>query len=116
MPDEPEPPRKFYEFKEREFERANQTGPEGKIDINELVRSGAGPLGANSVSNRPNEIHAILKENLQRDIEAGAYELGELDDSKRIRRIRNYWIAMVGFNAPMGYFVHVIGHETPIPF
>ena len=116
MQDEPDPPRKFYGFKERDFERANQAGPAGKIDVNDLIRSGAGPLGVNSAKNRENEIHAILRENLKRDVEAGAYDLGVLDDSKRRRRIRNYWIAIVAFDAPFTAYAFWIGHGAAMPF
>jgi hypothetical protein len=141
MQDEPEPPRKIYGFKPREFERANPTPPaapvdpaapapdpgipaadSGKIDVNELIRAGAGTgrqLGNNTPAPCENEIHGILRENLQRDIAAGAYELGALDDSKRRRRIRNYWIALVAIDVPLGAFTVWVGHDSQaavIPF
>lgn len=138
MQDEPEPPRKVYGFKPRAFDRANAAPPpssgeatppapdhgipatdSGKIDVNDLIRAGAGvgpPLGSNAVVNRDNEIHEILRENLKRDIAAGAYELGELDDSKRRRRIRNYWFAIVIFDAPFAAYAFWIGHTVAIPF
>jgi hypothetical protein len=142
MQDEPEPPRKIYGFKPREFERANPASPSepssaptppvpdpgipaadsGKIDVNDLIRAGAGTgkqLGSNSVVNRPNEVHGILRENLQREIAAGSYELGVLDDSKRRRRIRNYWIALVAVDVPLAAYARWVGHDTQaavIPF
>lgn len=138
MQDEPDPPRKIYGFKPTEFDRANPARPpapsdavppapdpgipaadSGKIDVNELIRAGAGSgpqLGHNAVKNRDNEIHTILRENLQRDIAAGGYELGELDDSKRRRRIRNYWIAIVLFDTPFAVFAYSVGHTAAIPF
>lgn len=138
MQDEPDPPRKVYGFKPREFDHANTTPPAtaadttqpaadpgitpadpGKIDINDLIRAGAGTgrqLGSNAVVNRPNEVHGILKENLKHDLAAGHYDLGVLDDSKRRRRIRNYWIAMAAINIPLGSFAFWIGHEAAIPF
>jgi hypothetical protein len=138
MSDEPEPPRKVYGFKNREFERANPARPptasdatspapdpgisvadSGKINVHDLIRVGAGSgpqLGNNAVVNRDNEVHTILRENLQRDIAAGHYDLGHLDDSKRRRRIRNYWIAMVLINGPLGAFAYSIGHGMAILF
>ncbi len=138
MQDEPEPPRKIYGFKPREFDRANPppapavtpsdaTAPDpgipvadsSKINVHDLIRAGAGTgqqLGSNAVVNRENEIHGILRENLQHDLAAGAYDLGVLDDSKRRRRIRNYWIAMVLLNGPLGAYAYWIGHQMAIPF
>ncbi len=134
MHDEPDPPRKVYGFKSREFERSNPVSPaapaappatapdpgisatnSGKIDVNGLIRAGAGTgsqLGSNQAAPRENEIHGILRENLQRDIAAGAYDLGVLDDSKRRRRVRNYWIAIVLFDAPLAAFAVWIGHGS----
>jgi hypothetical protein len=138
MQDQPDPPRKVYGFKPREFDRANAPRPTdpseptaplpdpgivaadpGKIDVNELIRAGAGAgrqLGSNAVVNRENEVHGILRENLKKDLAAGHYDLGVLDDSKRRRRIRNYWIAMVLLNVPLGSYAFWIGHEMAIPF
>lgn len=137
MQDEPDPPRKVYGFKPREFDRANTTpsaapadtpppAPDpgiasatGPISVHDLIRAGAGngrQLGSNAVVNRPNEIHDILRDNLKKDIAAGHYDLGVLDDSKRRRRIRNYWIAMAAVNLPLGAFAFWIGHGAAIPF
>jgi hypothetical protein len=138
MQDESDPPRKNYGFKPREFERANPARPphpsdasvpapdpgivaadSGKIDVHDLIRAGAGAgpqLGNNAVKNRDNEVHTILRENLQRDIAAGHYDLGELDDSKRRRRIRNYWLALVAFDGPFSLIAYSIGPGAAIPF
>lgn len=58
----------------------------------------------------------MLRANLARDQAAGHYDLGPLDDSKRRRRIHNYWIALVAFNTPFGLFAYWIGHGAAIPF
>jgi hypothetical protein len=137
MSDEPDPPRKVYGFKPREFERANPARPEApsgdapapdpgiapagdeKINVHDLIRAGAGggsQLGHNQVANRANDVHEILKDNLQRDVAAGRYDLGVLDDSKRRRRIRNYCIGMAVVNIPLGVFAYKIGHGAAIPF
>jgi hypothetical protein len=141
MPDEPDPPRKNYGFKPREFDRANAPRPDApadspapspdpgiapadpsRIDVKDLIRAGAGTgpqLGSNAVGNRENEVHGILRANLQRDLAAGRYELGALDDSKRRRRIRTYWIAIIAIDVPLGAFAVWIGHDSQaaaIPF
>ena len=136
MQDEPDPPRKVYGFKPREFERANPAAaaapgatppadpaapanPDAKIDVNELIRAGAGvgrQLGSNAVANRANDVHAILSDNLKRDQAAGHYDLGPLDDSKRRRRIRNFWIIIVAVDVPLGAFAWWMGHTNPLPF
>lgn len=138
MQDEPTPPRKVYGFKPREFDRANEAprpspsdgapirpdpgitlADHGKIDVNDLIRAGAGAgkqLGSNQVANRNNEVHGMLRDNLQRDIAAGSYDLGVLDDSKRRRRIRNYWIGMLLINGPFGAFAYWVGHTAALPF
>ncbi|MBI5771467.1 MAG: hypothetical protein HZA93_27075 [Verrucomicrobia bacterium] len=140
MPDEPDPPRKFYGFKPREFERANTPppsptdapapappghlgptsgAPAGKIDVRDLVRTGAGTgpqLGANKVVNRANDVHGILRDNLKNDLAAGHYELGPLDDSVRRRRIRKYWILVGVVNLPVGTVCVLAGPTNPFPF
>ena len=134
MPDDPDPPRKIYGFKAKEFERANparpeapadvsapapESNPEQKIDVHELIRAGAGAgkqLGSNKVANRDNQVHGMLRENFQHDVAAGHYDLGTLDDSKRRRRIRNYWLLMVAINVPFGGIAWAAGHTNPLPF
>ncbi|MEY4488238.1 MAG: hypothetical protein RIQ79_746 [Verrucomicrobiota bacterium] len=139
MKDEPDPPRVVYGFKPREFDRVNTTSPHAsadapppaghpttpdsteRIDVIELnkLAAGDGPqIGIKSAAVKPTEIHAMLRENYQKDVAAGHYELGALDDSKRRRRIRNYWIAMVGVNVPLGAFAYWVGpyQYPPIPF
>src|SRR5258708_1885544 len=134
MQDEPDPPRKVYGFKPREFERTNPAAKaapaaspaadpgivaarEGKIDVHELIRAGAGSggqLGSNKVANRANDVHGILRDNVKRDIADGHYDLGTLDDSKRGSRIRNYWIGVVAFDTPFALFAFWIGHGAAI--
>jgi len=140
MQDKPDPPRKTYGFKPREFERANNVpssppseapptppAPDpgilpvdtGRIDVRDLIRAGAGDgpqLGHNTEVNRANEVHEVLRENYRRDLAAGGYDLGELDDSKRRRRIRHYWIAIVLFDTPFALFAYKVGHDAAIPF
>lgn len=130
MPDDPDPPRKVYGFKPREFERANPTRPDApadfvseapvadpkqKIDVNDLIRAGAGtgtPLGAKKVAPRANDVHAILRDNFERSVAAGDFDLGKLDDSHRRHRIRNYWIAIAAVNLPLGGIAFYVGHGS----
>ena len=136
MQDEPEPPRKTYGFKPRDFERANpapaqptselpapdpgiSAASDEKISVHDLIRAGAGQgsqLGSNKVGNRENDIHEVLRANLASDQAAGHFDLGTLDDSKRRRRIRNYWIGIVAFDTPFALFAFWIGHGAAIPF
>jgi hypothetical protein len=141
MQDEPDPPRKFYGFKPTEFDRANAAPPESqsaptqpvtpapdpgiaraidrKIDIHELIRAGATPPrqpGSEPLPQRPNEVHDILRENRQRELAAGRYDLGPLDDSKRRKRIRHYWLAMILINVPLGCAAASFGPGAAIPF
>ena len=137
MQDEPDPPRKFYGLKPAEFERANAAAPESapaqpvtpdpgiapavdrKIDVRELVRAGATPPrlpGSAPLPQPTNEVHDILRENRQRDIAAGRYELGALDDSKRRKRILRYWLAMLLSNVPLGCAAVAFGPGDAIPF
>ena len=137
MQDEPDPPRKFYGFKPTEFERANAAAPDSapvqpvapdpgippaidrKIDVRDLIRAGAtSPRqpGSDPLPQQTNEVHAILQENRQRDLAAGRYELGPLDDSKRRRRILHYWLGMVLTNVPLGCAAASFGPGDAIPF
>ncbi len=138
MPDEPDPPRKFYGFKPREFESANfhppapsapgatpvaplspPPGTGGKIDVRDLARLATpdGTLLSKTPTPGPeNEIHTILRDNLARADAAGLHALGPLDDSKRCRRIRRYWLLLAVVDLPLGTFAFWIGHGAAIPF
>jgi len=128
----------MFRVKQLEFERANpapRSAPSaapahmpdpgipvagsGKIDVHALIRAGAGAgpqPGTHVAKNRPNDVHGILRDNLRRDIAAGHFDLGVLDDSKRLRRIRDYWMAMAAVNVPLGVFAYRVGHEMALPF
>jgi hypothetical protein len=137
MQDEPDPPRKFYGFKPKEFDRANTVPPapapeqpvkpdpgiapaiDQKIDVHELIRAGATPgqqLSSNQLRHRANEVHDILRENYQRELAARGYDVGLLDGSKPRKRIRNYCLAMLLINFPLGLAAAFSGPRDPIPF
>jgi hypothetical protein len=135
MADESDPPRRHYGFKPREFERANDVpaldpeaprpdpgitaAPFEKIDVHDLIRAGAGTgpqLGSNGVKNRENEIHAILKDNYAQGLASGQFKLSNLNDGKRRRRIRRYWLVMAALNTPLALFWWYVGTEALVPF
>lgn len=137
MQDEPDPPRRYYGFKSKEFDRANTVVPasapeqpvkpdpgiapaiDRKIDVHELIRAGATlgkQLGSNQATHGANEAHDILRENYQRDLATGGYDVGPLDDSKRRKRIRNYCLAMLLINLPLGLAAVFFGPGSALPF
>ena len=116
MPDDPDPPRKFYGFKPTKFEQVNSPRPpapdetpaaspppapdavrDTPIDIRELVRQGAqsGPvLKGNAPANRDNEVHAILRDNLARANAAGLNEVAP-PAPRKSRRKRDYLLSLL---------------------
>lgn len=141
MPDEPDPPRKFYGFKPREFDVANPhlrpplapdaapaaldpgiaSAPSGRIevrDLNRLAATGQPLLSSTPAPVRENDLHGILRENLARADAAGLNDV-KLDPNHRTpraRRIRRFWIALVVINVPLGAFAFWVGPKTAIPF
>ncbi len=137
MPEEPDPPRKFYGFKPKAFDRVNKVPPaaapeqpvkpdpgiapatDRKIDVHELIRAGATPvkpLGSNASPTPTNEVHEILQENRARERDAGMYDLGPLDDRKPRKRIRNYCLGMLLLNSPLGLIAAFAGPRDAFPF
>ena len=134
MPDELDPPRKFYGLKPREFEvvnaqprhpgesppaagAASEPRPEA-IDVNDLIRSanagGAGLLPkAGSVAE--NEVHAILRDNLARAEAAGLNELTP-KPRRKSRRKRDYWLLLAGACAVFGTIILKSGPREPVTF
>ncbi|HVU34715.1 MAG TPA: hypothetical protein VHE61_14880 [Opitutaceae bacterium] len=115
MPDAPEPPRQFYGFKPREFERANAPRPDApsapaqtpppedpsaRIDIHELHRQAGTPGPVLSPGTKPvaeNEVHAILRDNAASEKAAGLHEVAPLPP-RRSRRKRDYAVVMLAAN------------------
>lgn len=132
MSDEPEPPRKLYSLKPREFEAVNEPRPnalppatptrdpgivpatDAAIDVRALARqaTGKGPAlkGAHSV-NRTNEVHAMLQDIHARADAAGLNYLAP--KAKRLsRRKRDYWLLMLFGNLAL-VIVAIIGRSNP---
>jgi hypothetical protein len=114
MPDAPDPPRKHYKFKAAEFENVNgvrrdhalhEAQPPAdpgivptekiRIDVRDLARAAAIPAANASTlpAPPPNEVHAILRENLDRANAAGLNDV-DLTPKPASRRTRDYWIAL----------------------
>lgn len=132
MSDEPDPPRKLYSLKPREFDAVNEPRPnalpaitptrdpgivaahDAPIDVRELARqaTGKGPAltGPNSV-NRTNEVHAMLQDNLSRANAAGLNDLAP-KPQRLSRRKRDYWLLMIFGNLAL-VTVAVIGRSNP---
>lgn len=140
MPDESDPPRKFYGFKPRDFERANAipvpppaatapVAPDPGIlpsdgaridvrDLNHLAATGQPLLSATPASIRENEIHGVLRENLAIANAAGLNDV-TLDlrhRTPRQRRIRRFWILLPAINVPLGLIAFLIGPHRAMPF
>jgi len=131
--DEPDPPRKFYDFKPREFERVNAPAnephrpapparpaaapdPARPITVREIIaQANAGaPPAANAGVAAENDVHGILQHNLRRANAAGLNKL-ELRPPRPSRRKRDYLAAMTAGNV---FFLSIalIGHGSPILF
>ena len=112
MPDESDPPRKFYDLKPKEFERVNSPPRDSttngetpanapntanqRIDVRDLIRHGTAGvplLSANAPANRSNEVHDILRDNLARADAAGLNNVKPR--KRRSRRRRDYIITML---------------------
>lgn len=135
MEDEPDLPRKIFGFAPRDFVRANrppgerrrQDAPansaadsnpdsENPIDLRDIASGNGSPLKTNSPANRENEVFNILRSNLEYDQARGWYDVELGKDEKRRRRIRNYVIALLAINTPLGLIAWLSGHTDPFPF
>ncbi len=127
MADEPDPPRKFYNLKPREFERVNDVMPlpvdrairdtsntapplpTGAIDVHTLAKQAQAPgdrpmLKKDRDATGPaNEIHGMLRENLARANATGANDLGPAPKRKN-RRTRDYFLVLIPVNALFAFF------------
>ena len=114
MADEPDPPRKFYQLKPREFEQLNERSPSlpgapksppsppgAKIDVRDHYQHArtAGPvLPIHRAATQKNDVHVILEDNLA---QANAGGLNELTPKprRRSRRTRDYIIVAGSLDA-----------------
>ena len=129
MPEEQDPPRKFYDLKEAEFEAVNQQSDhQASIDVKDLFRQASGPaspkasgpqqtldprqpaaapgMTISGIPVRPkpaeaSDVHGMLRENLDRANAAGLNELEE-KPPRPSRRKRDYWFLMISGNCVLG--------------
>lgn len=102
-PNPPESPRREFRFKPTEFERSNRPLDEADdqpaIDLRTLYRQ-ANSDGLPVTPSAPpeeNEVHAILRANLERAKEDGLDEL-ILRPKPMSRRKKDYWLMLIGGN------------------
>lgn len=109
MPDDSDPPRKVYGFKEREFQRdnapasANAPAPTtqdlAKLAGAPIFKVGAGPADRRTGTGNkadPNDVYAVLQHNRTKEQQHGA---DEIEIRKiRHRRRRDYFLLLVGGN------------------
>ena len=101
MPDQPDPPRKNYRFKPREFQSVNApvSAPQeiGPINVRDLSRQAAskGPQrSAGRAAPRDNDVRSLLRANLAHDNAAGLNELTP-QPRRASRRKRDYFVALI---------------------
>ncbi|MBI2514220.1 MAG: hypothetical protein HYV96_19785 [Opitutae bacterium] len=118
MPDAPDPPRKNYAFKPKEFERLNaprpdappsdapqphaSTGPNAATPPNAPGASSAAGAAHSPAPPEPpeptpaaNDVFAIQRELREREIAAGMDELAPPHRPVRSRRKRDYWLLTI---------------------
>ncbi|MDQ5977088.1 MAG: hypothetical protein QG602_60 [Verrucomicrobiota bacterium] len=103
MPDETDPPRKVYGFKEREFKRDNPPTAGGEVmptakDLAKLAghHHNPGQRTAQAKADDPNDVFKVLHQNRQVADEHG---LNEVEIKKvKSRRKRDFWLILVGGN------------------
>lgn len=144
MPDEPDPPRKFYGFKPRDFPVANPPpasapppssapAPDpgivrvsaARIDVRDLNRraaTGQPLLSPAPAPVRENDVHAILRANLAVADAAGLNDV-TIDPRHRTphqRRLRRFWILLVAVDVPLGALAwkwsHPLNQAAAFPF
>lgn len=135
MADEDGAPRRKFRFKPASFDAVNAgvpapgtgdtphpdpgpTAPEaGPVDLRGILReANRGVPVAGSARGGDNEIRAVLREQHDREREAGLFATGPLDDPARRRRLRRYWLLMAAINLPAAAVAVLAGPGNPFPF
>ena len=102
VPDEPDPPRKPYGFKEREFKRDNALGGAAMPSAQDLAKLAghhhdpsarkSGPKAGD-----PNDVFTVLQQNRR---EEQRHNLDAIEIKKiKSQKWRDYWIGLIGVNA-----------------
>jgi hypothetical protein len=109
--DDSDPPRKFYQFKPKEFEQVNPPlarTPESSspTDVRDHFQAANARPPPPPPAVRPvaatNDVQAMLRENLQHANAAGLNELTP-QPRRRSRRTRDYWLVLVFINAILAF-------------
>ncbi|MDI1251027.1 MAG: hypothetical protein PSV13_19350 [Lacunisphaera sp.] len=119
--DQPDPPRKFYEFKDREFKRDNQpAGATPPLPTAKELAMMAGPAAPAAgrakpgpKTDDPNDVYVALQQNRALEKQAGRDEL-EIRQVKS-RRTRDYWLLLVSSELLLGLITWQ-GRGNPIVF
>ena len=108
MAEDPDPPRKFYGLKAREFERVNK--PESDtpgMNVEEHLRAAAAPPRRRepplATTPAENDVHDLLRQNVERERAAGLDRLKSMP-RRRSRRKRDYLILLLLGAGGFGYF------------
>lgn len=103
MPDEPDPPRKVYGFKQREFKRDNAPSSEAAPmptaqDLAKLAGFHHDPSARKSDAKAgdPNDVHVVLQQNRKSEQKHNLDAI-EIKETKS-RRKREFWLLLVGGN------------------
>lgn len=117
-PPAPEPPPREFKLKPTQFERVNRpadaTPGNAPIDVQQLYRQ------ANASPPRPsapppatakNDVHAILRANLEEAKAKGLYDV--IPQRRTSRRKRDFWVLLIGGNVLMLGALAVM-HRNPV--
>lgn len=119
--DQPDPPRKFYEFKDREFKRDNvpasgapplPTAKELAMMAGPVVPSGTAAT-AGAKPGDPNDVYVALEQNRAVEKQAGRDDI-EIRQVKS-RRTRDYWLLLVSSELLLGLITWQ-GRGNPVLF
>jgi hypothetical protein len=118
--DVPDPPRKNYDFKEREFKRDNApaAGQPPMPTARELAMM-AGPAAPTAKSTNtpkagdPNDVFALLQHNRRLENRLG---LDQVEIRKiKSRRQRDFWLLLLPCEALLGTITY-LGRDNPVTF
>ena len=105
MRDEPDPPRKFYQLKPKEFEAVNPPSNLPPVDSTpttvrgHLRAANEGPiLRPHQAPPAETEVHALLRDNHARANAAGLNDVAPRV-RRPSRRKRDYWLLLIPINA-----------------
>lgn len=113
MPDEPDPPRKFYRFKDREFARDNAPGGAPPPTVQELaklagVHHDPRPRAGAPKAGDPNDVYHALARNRRAEQQHNLDAI-EVRKRARSRRMFDFWVLLIGGNLAILGGVTVLG-------